>query len=656
MGTHPIPVLALSEGALPGKGSLSGYVSYSAPSIPTFLYGSAAVYVRKDIPQCVVDTSSLSSANLEVVAVQVTLFRKVTTVVSLYFKSNGSSGLVSVLSELRKMFPGRLIICGDFNAHHPLWGSGKTTSRGTSLVHDLEATDLCLANDGSPTFFRPPAALSSIDLTFHSPDVSMIWEVSPDTQGSDHFPITIRIKDDCSSADKHEFTVVRWDYFRSLFKHDKRPIAVSLLANLGAATTHIRLPADSPAPDLKYANLFAARRFAQRRYRRSRRREDRALYNRLNAAIRRHANHLRRQRWRNLCDEFCQSTSTVMIWKVVRALSGDRGPSRPFACMALALKKTLEELAEVFAEVYAPALLSTPIPIANATPCILDELFTAAELRAALRRLRRRSASGPDGISGQALLNLPEAALLELLGWFNVIWQTGNVPLEWKEAWVVPIPKPGQPQYSPTSYRPVSLTSCVAKLMERMVHARLSWFLESRRLLPNCMMGFRTKVCALDCVLDLISDTEHHHSLQYNTAAVFLDIKKAYDNVKPSVVIHQLAKMGITGRALAFIQGFLSERCIRVRLGRVLSHKKALTRGLPQGCVLSPLLFNIVVSELVPLPPGPAQDVRLTIFADDICLWSSARFNKNLKVRLQAALEHIRLHLNSTGLELSTGS
>lgn len=72
MGTHPIPVLALSEGALPGKGSLSGYVSYSAPSIPTFLYGSAAVYVRKDIPQCVVDTSSLSSANLEVVAVQVT--------------------------------------------------------------------------------------------------------------------------------------------------------------------------------------------------------------------------------------------------------------------------------------------------------------------------------------------------------------------------------------------------------------------------------------------------------------------------------------------------------------------------------------------------------------------------------------------------------
>lgn len=117
----------------------------------------------------------------------------------------------------------------------------KTTNRGTSLVYDLMSADLCLDNDVSSTFFRPSAAIFSLDLTFHFPGVSLSWEASPDTQGSDHFPNSICVADDRSSLIKRDFT------FRSFFKGDIRPVKVSIIKNLGAATSHIFLPANSPA-------------------------------------------------------------------------------------------------------------------------------------------------------------------------------------------------------------------------------------------------------------------------------------------------------------------------------------------------------------------------------------------------------------------------
>lgn len=204
--------------------------------------------------------------------------RKITAFSLVYFRSRNSSGVVSVLSDLRRSAPSRLIICGDFNAHHLHWGSGKTTARRTSLAQDLVTTDLCLGMMAPLHFFRPPAALQSIDLTFHSPNILITWEAAPDTQGSDQFPITIRMDHDHRFTPKYEFFVVRWDFYRTLFQKDTKPIEQSILANLNVARIHLSLPVDFQAPDLKYANLFAARRFAQRRYRRFRRREDGALF------------------------------------------------------------------------------------------------------------------------------------------------------------------------------------------------------------------------------------------------------------------------------------------------------------------------------------------------------------------------------------------
>lgn len=219
--------------------------------------------IQRDLPQRLVDIQAVATSEVEQVAVQVILLGKITTFDSVYLRSNISSLPVYVLSGLRNMVLGRHVICGDFKAYTPLWGSRKSTGHENASINDLQLTNLWLANDGSPTCFRPAAALLSIYLTFHSPDVSLTWKVMPELQGSDNFPIILGIDGDKSSA-KREFEVVHWDYFRSLFRRKLRPIGDSRTVNLTLATSHITFRVNSPAPGLKYANLFAARRLAHR--------------------------------------------------------------------------------------------------------------------------------------------------------------------------------------------------------------------------------------------------------------------------------------------------------------------------------------------------------------------------------------------------------
>ncbi|GFO17781.1 Pol-like protein [Plakobranchus ocellatus] len=91
----------------------------------------------------------------------------------------------------------------------------------------------------------------------------------------------------------------------------------------------------------------------------------------------------------------------------------------------------------------------------------------------------------------QFLRHLPESCLPTLLKLFNNIWTTGDIPPFWREASVVPIPKPGKDPSDPSNYRPIALTSCLCKTLERMVNDRLVHVVESRNLLSNVQCGFR---------------------------------------------------------------------------------------------------------------------------------------------------------------------
>ena len=133
--------------------------------------------------------------------------------------------------------------------------------------------------------------------------------------------------------------------------------------------------------------------------------------------------------------------------------------------------------------------------------------FSLTELSTAICKLSSSTASGPDQIAYPLLKHLPEPAQLLLLSLFNKSWSSHTFPSCWKPTIIIPIHKPGKPTSSPFSFRPISLTSCISKLFERLILSRLTFHLESNHLLSTCQAGFRPGRSPLDKFLHCLNQS-----------------------------------------------------------------------------------------------------------------------------------------------------
>ena len=123
--------------------------------------------------------------------------------------------------------------------------------------------------------------------------------------------------------------------------------------------------------------------------------------------------------------------------------------------------------------------------------------FSVTELRQSLQRAND-SATGLDQVHSQLLTHLPNSALSVLLKVYNHMWESGCFPPSLCEAVVIPIPKPGKDHSDPSNFRPIALTSCLCKTIERMINAHLMWSLGSQGLLSEKQCGFRKNHSRLD--------------------------------------------------------------------------------------------------------------------------------------------------------------
>ena len=112
--------------------------------------------------------------------------------------------------------------------------------------------------------------------------------------------------------------------------------------------------------------------------------------------------------------------------------------------------------------------------------------FSLAELSTAICKLSSSTASGPDQIAVPSLKHLPVPVQLLLLSLFNRSWDSHTYPSCWKPTTIIPIHKPGKPTSSPSSFRPISFTSCISKLFERWILSCQTFHLESNHLLSTC--------------------------------------------------------------------------------------------------------------------------------------------------------------------------
>ena len=229
----------------------------------------------------------------------------------------------------------------------------------------------------------------------------------------------------------------------------------------------------------------------------------------------------------------------------------------------------------------------------------INKSFNMRELEDALRILSKRKSPGPDKITNEMLQHLGINAKKTLLNISNKSWQTGTVPQCWREAIMVPIHKKGKDRRKVDSYRPISLTSCFGKLMERLVNTRINGHLESNNLLSSKQAGFRQHQSTEDQVTYIAQAIEDGFQAKKHTLAVWIDMEKAFDKVWKYGLRLKLQQSGVKGYMYRWISQYLTNRKARVRLNGSYSQKKTLKNRVPQGGVLSPTLFLIFINDII---------------------------------------------------------
>jgi hypothetical protein len=233
---------------------------------------------------------------------------------------------------------------------------------------------------------------------------------------------------------------------------------------------------------------------------------------------------------------------------------------------------------------------------------------------------------------------MPYLSLLVVLDIFNKIWESGEVSVIWKEATIIPIPKPNKDPTKPSNYRPISLTSCLCKTMERMINACLVWFLEKNNLITPFQSGFRKNRSTLDHLVRLETKVTNAFIRGEHAISIFFDLEKAYDTTWKYGILKDLHQCGLRGKLPIFIQNFLTGRVFRVRVGSTLSEYHNQEMGVPQCSILSVILFILKINSIAAVIP-PYIDSSL--FVDYLSITFSARSMASCERKLQLTINKI---------------
>ena len=201
--------------------------------------------------------------------------------------------------------------------------------------------------------------------------------------------------------------------------------------------------------------------------------------------------------------------------------------------------------------------------------------------------LSTESSPGEDMITYSMIKHSHHTLKQQLLHLYNKIFMTGQFPTDWSSAIIIPIPKPGKDHTDPNNYRPISLTNCLCKLLEKIINHRLVWFLENNKLINKYQFGFRKIRSTTDNLIILENEVQQSLNARNHFIAVFFDIQKAYDTAWKYGILQKFHQYGLRGSLPNFIKGFLLNRSIKVRVGNSLSEEYAVDEGIPQGSVLS---------------------------------------------------------------------
>ena len=618
------------------------------------------------------------------------------------------SQLESLYSSSERITTGTLL-CGDFNAHHSLWdGNSPVDSIGKKMAKFFNDHVITVANDGLPTYTKYRVR-TAVDVTSFYGDILIDnWKhfmplgrthhdvLEYDVVAKEAEPLHVHsISELVGNPTDYSLPKVNWkkvdwsrfnmiaeqsrEYYETTFglppQHIKQVhfLAKALqrgfeLASRDLPQGYTSLPVPWCSPELN--DLMEKRNQAWLECLRFPTSLRFKVFEGCADALRHAAREASTQFWRDFCNSLDYSTDSSEVSRVLDAMRGIRTRQSSFVLknptkadpnrVAVSDFSKVKVFKRHYAEICKrPEVPSRPIynrmknnvkkyiKQASARSSPETSPFSMHELKHAIQLLKKRKAPGPDTLFNEFLIHASSNLRKEVLRLANLIWETGAMPSSFLHAIIVPVLKPDKPADEAKSYRPIALTSCLAKIVERLVVNRLVYHLESTNTLSAVQSGFRSNRSTTDPLMRLVAEISHGFEAKpaLRTVLAQLDLTSAYNRVDHYKLLDIFRKLAIPPVYARFYRGFLRQRLFRVRCGTTLSKYAHEHCGVPQGAVSSPILFLIYMEDMLRevIPEAERKHIRVAMFADDLTLYkvgsNIATLAADLTKIIQARLE-----------------
>lgn len=555
---------------------------------------------------------------------------------------------------------------GDFNAKHRLWGSRLNNPKGRNLLHCMNRLNYSFIAPPGYTYW-PADARRQPDLLdfFVTHNINSFTDTQfADELSSDHSAVLLTLSvTPITRQSAPSLTRGRmcWDCFQTSI-HQNLDLHLSLQTGdeIEDAVEHFVSTVQQAAwyactPKPQYTNnfpnyplhirrLLSQKRTARRTWQRSRRPADKRYFNMLNNELKRLIKEFKISSFESHIQGL--DTKDGSLWAKTKSLLKYHTPSvplrRPDGSWLISDREKCDEFGMHLTKIFKPHQdIIDPAHVEYVDNSLLEPLqlslpppyFRRSDVENQIKCLPKRKSPGYDLITAEVLQQLPRKGILLLTFIFNAILRTTKFPIQWKFSIIKMIHKPDKPPNDPSSYRPISLLPVCAKLFEKLLLHRLVPLVHDSNILPQHQFGFRAQHSTIHQLHRLVDFLAAAIERKHYASAVFLDISQAFDRVWIDGLLMKLRFLPDTYYLI--LKSFLGERFFSVSVGSDQSACLKIEAGVPQGSILSPLLYSIFTSDL-----PASMSTNIATYADDTALYTSS-------INLQELSFNLQNHLNT---------